>query len=150
MAVPNEDTFTLQDVKSEIENNGGAATTSLVAAFANAVSNGFDPLYEGSKNQLLNFRNYNHNIVLVEITGHNTYGDDEIRLFLSSTTTEDFTLQGSYDEVTWSNRVFYSGTPFTTTFFDISINPGTNVYYFRIVMDSGAIGPTYTWNYPFQ
>ena len=58
--VPNTNTFSFLDVKNEIESNGGATTNSLVDAFANANAGGFDPAYEGSKNSLLNFRNYTH------------------------------------------------------------------------------------------
>lgn len=57
MAVPNTNTFTLENVRTEI---GLGSTTSLEACFSNAVAWGFDPAYEGSKNSLLNFRNYNH------------------------------------------------------------------------------------------
>ncbi|QTD39028.1 hypothetical protein JL193_07200 [Polaribacter batillariae] len=60
MGVPNTDNFSFHDVKNEIENNGGATTNSLVEAFANANATGFDSSYEGSKDSLLNFRNYNH------------------------------------------------------------------------------------------
>ena len=54
MAVPNTTTFTLQNVvdsmPSEAEN--------LVDCFAVATSSCFDATYSGSKNNLLNFRNY--------------------------------------------------------------------------------------------
>ena len=50
--VPNTTTFSLQDVINVV---GG---TSLTAAFANAGDAQFDPTYKGSKNNLLNFRNY--------------------------------------------------------------------------------------------
>lgn len=54
MAVPNTDTFTLQDVKNELS----SSNNDLVSFFAEAVDANFDPLYKGSKNSLLNFRNY--------------------------------------------------------------------------------------------
>ena len=54
MAVPDTTTFTLQDVVTEVN----PTTDDLVDCFADAVSLNFDPAYEGSKNQLLNFRNY--------------------------------------------------------------------------------------------
>jgi hypothetical protein len=50
--VPNTSTFTLQDVINVV---GG---TNLVSAFANATDARFDPSYKGSKDNLLNFRNY--------------------------------------------------------------------------------------------
>jgi hypothetical protein len=70
MSVPNTNTFTLQDVTGEI---GIIGVDSLQECFDNANSAGFDPAYAGSKNQLLNFRNYNHsasgNSVQVSPTG---------------------------------------------------------------------------------
>ena len=51
--VPNTTTFSLADVVAVV---GGS---SLVAAFSNAMDVSFDPTYKGSKNNLLNFRNYN-------------------------------------------------------------------------------------------
>jgi hypothetical protein len=55
MSVPNTTTFTLQDVVDEIN----PTTDDLVDCFADANSDLFDSTYEGSKNGLLNFRNYN-------------------------------------------------------------------------------------------
>jgi hypothetical protein len=54
MAVPDTTTFSLQDVVTEIN----PTTDDLVDCFADAVSGSFDPSYSGSKNNLLNFRNY--------------------------------------------------------------------------------------------
>lgn len=50
--VPNTTTFSLTDVTAI---TGG---TSLSAAFTNSVDSYFDPAYKGSKDNLLNFRNY--------------------------------------------------------------------------------------------
>ncbi len=55
MAVPNNYNFSLQDVINEIP--GGQ--TSLAECFLEATDALFDPTYEGSKNSLRNFRNYN-------------------------------------------------------------------------------------------
>jgi hypothetical protein len=57
MPVPNTNTFSLIDVKNEIENNGGFPTNNLMGAFANATGT-FDPNYVGIKDKLSNFRNY--------------------------------------------------------------------------------------------
>jgi len=54
MAVPDNNAFNLQNVVDEIN----PATDDLVACFAAANAAGFDPAYSGSKNSLLNFRNY--------------------------------------------------------------------------------------------
>ena len=57
MAVPNTNTFSLQDVTTEIygDTNSGR---NLADCFANANANGFDPNYEEDKDSLSNFRNY--------------------------------------------------------------------------------------------
>jgi hypothetical protein len=54
MAVPDTSTFTLQDVVNEVN----PTTDDLIDCFADAVASKFDSTYSGSKNQLLNFRNY--------------------------------------------------------------------------------------------
>lgn len=60
MSVPNTNTFSLSDVKTELESNGASTTTNLVDAFHHANSWGFDPTYLGEGDNLLNFRNYEH------------------------------------------------------------------------------------------
>jgi hypothetical protein len=54
MAVPDTNTFTLQNVVDEVN----PTTNDLADCFADANPLYFDPTYEGSKNSLLNFRNY--------------------------------------------------------------------------------------------
>jgi len=54
MSVPNTTTFELQDVVDTVN----PTTDDLVDCFADAIASLFDSSYEGSKNQLLNFRNY--------------------------------------------------------------------------------------------
>jgi len=54
MAVPDTTTFTLQNVVTEVN----PTTNDLVDCFADAIAAKFDSAYSGSKNQLLNFRNY--------------------------------------------------------------------------------------------
>jgi len=54
MAIPDTNTFSLQDVVNEI----GPTTNDLIDCFADAVPGNFDPAYSGSTNELLNFRNY--------------------------------------------------------------------------------------------
>jgi len=61
MAVPNTNTFSLQDVATEL---ALPATTDLIACFTTAngrPSYWWDDLYVGSKNSLSNFRNYGFN-----------------------------------------------------------------------------------------
>lgn len=54
MAVPDTNTFSLQDVINEVN----PSTNDLVSCFADAYSVGFDPAYEEDKNELNDFRNY--------------------------------------------------------------------------------------------
>ena len=56
MSVPNTTTFTLLDVCVEIGLTG--SNRNLSQCFTSAVSAQFDPAYSGSKDNLLNFRNY--------------------------------------------------------------------------------------------
>jgi hypothetical protein len=56
MGVPNTTTFTLQEVVAVVN----PTTDDLVDCFADAVSSKFDSSYSGSKNSLLNFRNYDN------------------------------------------------------------------------------------------
>jgi hypothetical protein len=60
MAVPNTNTFSLQNVVTEI-GLGGSKTT-LVDCFTNANSSGFVSAYQGSKDRLSNFRGYSHSL----------------------------------------------------------------------------------------
>ncbi|MBW8242513.1 BACON domain-containing protein [Muricauda oceani] len=55
MAVPNTNTFSLNDVRVEL---GLGTTASLSACFAAAVESQFDDTYKGAKDRLSNFRNY--------------------------------------------------------------------------------------------
>lgn len=58
MAVPNTTTFSFQDVCTEIYGSA-SASMNLADAFADAIGT-FNPTYEGSRDQLLNFRGYVH------------------------------------------------------------------------------------------
>ena len=61
MAIPNTNTFSLQDVVTEIGLGGSKAK--LVDCFTNANSNGFVAAYAGAKDRLSNFRGYSHTSV---------------------------------------------------------------------------------------
>ncbi len=54
MAVPNNNTFSLQDVVDEIP----SSPNNLVSCFSDAVEIFFNPSYKGSKDRLSNFRDY--------------------------------------------------------------------------------------------
>jgi len=58
MAVPDTNTFSLQDVVDEFDKLN-PQPDDLVDCFASASAGAFDPAYEGSKDRLSNFRNYN-------------------------------------------------------------------------------------------
>lgn len=66
MAIPNTNTFSLNDVRVEL---GLGATTDLVACFSAAEEGLFDPTYQGSKNELNDFRNYGAIGIRVSPTG---------------------------------------------------------------------------------
>ena len=61
MAIPNTNTFSLQDVVTEI--GLGSSKAKLVDCFTNANSNGFVAAYAGAKDRLSNFRGYSHTSV---------------------------------------------------------------------------------------
>ena len=63
MGVPNTTTFNLQNVVDYIT----PSSDDLQTCFDEADSNLFDPTYEGSKNSLLNFRNYSLDNVEINI-----------------------------------------------------------------------------------
>lgn len=65
MSVPDTNTFSLQDVVDEVN----PSSDDLVECFADATPSGFDPAYEGSKDRLLNFRNYTHNNLVLDYNG---------------------------------------------------------------------------------
>jgi len=56
MSVPDTTTFRMSDVVAEV----GGDLPSLSLLFRDANQDGFDPLYVGLQDRLLNFRNYNH------------------------------------------------------------------------------------------
>jgi hypothetical protein len=72
MAVPNTNTFTLTNV---IDDLNLPSNSSLLDCFNNAVPQHFDPTYEGSKDRLLNFRNYG---VIPALTSVDIYGYNEL------------------------------------------------------------------------
>jgi hypothetical protein len=59
MAVPDTSTFDLQTVVNVVN----PTTDDLIDSFADAVASKFDSTYSGSKNELLNFRNYDSTVV---------------------------------------------------------------------------------------
>jgi hypothetical protein len=110
MPVPNTTTFSLQDVQTEL----GGVNDDLVECFSNALSTGFDPAYEGSKNNLLNFRNYTN-------TPLTSFTMDKTRFASVGTACST----GSPAETLWHDGAF--GNPSVGDF--IYIDPaGTNAF----------------------
>lgn len=67
MAVPNTTTFTLQNVVDEVN----PTTDDLVDCFADANASYFNSNYSGSKNSLLNFRDYgSHNVKTISLSSY--------------------------------------------------------------------------------
>lgn len=85
--VPNTNTFSLQDVCTEIYGSFSAGMN-LIQCFTDATGT-FDPAYVGSKNSLLNFRNYTHNVantITAKITNNTLIAFHvQIRFYYSST-----------------------------------------------------------------
>jgi hypothetical protein len=106
MAVPNTTTFSLQDVVDEL--GGLPRPDDLIACFAAATSGGFDPSYEGSKNNLLNFRNYTSIVASVVITPatKNSFGNGDSFL-VTVTANVAWTVS---DNVSWITSSPISGT----------------------------------------
>lgn len=116
MAVPNTNTFTLQDVINEVS----PATNDLAACFAAANPDGFDPLYVGNKDRLSNFRNYRTQFVtdfgVTDDTHGHIWNEDEtwasIREFTSGVavvTTGDFVVGVDYGGGSYFvNRTFFT------------------------------------------
>lgn len=102
MGVPNTDTFSLQDVVNEI----GGGVNSLQACFVNAISGGFDPIYGGNRTSLLNFRNYQHSLMIPLLTvntvdlGSEFAVDITLRLPEFTTESSDFVLSQTLGGVT--------------------------------------------------
>ena len=144
MAIPDNDTFSLQDV-ADYPDFSKQNPNDLIACFSAANVNGnlFDPNYEGDRDELYNFRNYDgpwvgrlmtvanvttsssnswssrSNAVSSDLIGH----DVKVvwKYTSGSTWSSDFQIGGN---LTLFGTTFdldtYSGTPFQTTRVDTS------------------------------
>lgn len=95
MGVPNTTTFDLQTVVNVVN----PTTDDLVDSFADAVASKFDSTYSGSKDQLLNFRNYDSATVNTLTVTTTSVGFPPISLAFiqnQSTTTQDITFKWQY------------------------------------------------------
>ncbi|MFA8451761.1 MAG: hypothetical protein ACEPOW_13790 [Bacteroidales bacterium] len=116
MAVPDTETFTLQNVADEI----GGGLISLQSCFDNANSGGFDPTYNQDSyapaNSMLRFRNYTHvipaNISLGNSTINFNFGTSPTSLSI------DLDVSRNLDQSTtfYGEVVDFFGTPNEITF----------------------------------
>ena len=133
MAVPDTDTFTLQDVVNEVN----PTTDDLVDCFADAVASKFDSAYSGSKNQLLNFRNYGAAISLVEfpITA-STFANPLFACFQSTSSNSAFFPNGAptINDVVYANA---AGSVFLGAG-NWGVNASSTQSNFRMTIDSNG------------
>jgi len=122
MAVPNTTTFTLQNVVDEVN----PTTDDLVDCFADAASSSFDSNYSGSKNNLLNFRNYGGTQTTTLTVAQSTIvnGTSHIDLGNQSTSSQNISYTWEY--------VSQSG------------GSGVDVQYGGVTRSTGYVTPTIT------
>ena len=148
MGIPNNDTFSLQDVADYLQKSG---EDNLVGLFNAAQDDEFDPNYEGNQDRLSNFRNYGgvwvgklvpvvntsrasnnswldeSHTVRADVVGH----DVKVvwRYKSGSGASSDFQIGGN---LTLFGTTFdldtYSGTPFQTTRVDTSSYSNATFY----------------------
>tara|TARA_R110002050_G_scaffold8183_1_gene30061 strand:- start:187 stop:624 length:438 start_codon:yes stop_codon:yes gene_type:complete len=109
MGVPDTTTFELQDVVDEIN----PTTDDLVDCFADANANYFDSSYEGSKNQLLNFRNYGSGNALSSFQG--SVGQNDLKFICSQSINTPYWHNGSNSAPVVGDIVYTNATG-TTAF----------------------------------
>ena len=116
MAVLDTNTFSLQDVVDEIN----PTTDDLVDCFADAVASSFDPNYSGSKNQLLNFRNYGNNTPVVSLTTTENEGYF-LQLSCTANSTQTWVASGNASETITSNSPEFTYSVSAPAVVDIDI-----------------------------
>ena len=109
MGVPDTNTFTLQNVVDEIN----PTTDDLVDCFNDATASYFDSSYEGSKNQLLNFRNYGSGNALSPFQG--SFGQTDPKFLCSQSINTNYWHNGSGSTPTIGDIVYTNATG-TSTF----------------------------------
>ena len=109
MGVPNTTTFELQDVVDEVN----PTTDDLVDCFADANASYFDSTYEGSKNQLLNFRNYGSGNALTQFSGSS--GQNDVKFLCTQTVATSYWHNGAGTYPTVGDIV-YTNSAGTTAF----------------------------------
>ena len=125
MGVPNTSTFSLQDVVNEVN----PTTDDLVDCFADAIAGNFDSTYSGSKNQLLNFRNYGNNTPVVSLTTTENRGNF-LNLSCTASSTQTWVASGSASETITSNSPNFTYNVSSPALVDIDMtNPSVSELY---------------------
>ncbi len=137
MGVPNTTTFELQDVVDEIN----PTTDDLVDCFSDATASYFDSSYEGSKNQLLNFRNYgSQNSLTAFFSGS---GQSDAKFICSQTINTTKYHDGSGTYPVTGDTVYDNSSGTTTTgnfnYSSGASNGGTPAGYYIITGGSGVV-----------
>ena len=142
MSVPNTSTFGLTDVTVEIYGDI-AAGRNLRQCFVDATGT-FDPNYVGSKNSLLNFRNYVHSAPLPDLMV-STQGVNNSVYFGWCDTDGLLTYETIPIDVLIYYEVYVGGQWQTNQVGVIPANePFSQVYYYQETVDSSMI----TWTDP--
>lgn len=121
--VPNNTTFSMRDVCDEMGLSYAGRT--LTSLFSSANPNGFDPAYVGSKNSLLNFRNYDHtpvaNFLTISPESQNfTYDGGTFTITVSSN------ISWTVDSSTWISTSPLSGSNNGSVFVEVSSNQASS------------------------
>ena len=130
MGVPNTTTFTLQNVVDEIDNDDN-----LVGCFNDATASYFDSSYEGSKNQLLNFRNYGSQNALTQFTGSS--GQNDIKFLCSQSITTNYWHNGSATYPQVNDNVYTNSNGSTSFGSTYMLTSGGGGYY--LTCSSGRV-----------
>lgn len=104
MAVPNTTTFNLINVIDAIT----GSQDDLVECFAESTPTAFNPAYSGSKNSLLNFRDYNETVYVLSISPSFHYATGEASSFTIAISTA--LSWSSSDSAIWISRSPSTGT----------------------------------------
>lgn len=151
--VPDTNTFSLQDVYNAVSDHA-SPSANLSSCFTNATSGYFDPVYEGSKNRLSNFRNYgpmvpefivitaDRRVALLDIDGNfkfasPTYYTREHQLSDYDRTNKVlmYITQGRYLGVVDGNDLLNLRSKQITNYLLTNISK-TNDYWFRSIYES--------------
>ena len=141
MAVPNTTTFTLEDVRLEVDPSKFDLDTLILIANAQSPSK-WDPNYEGSKNSLLNFRNYGAGptFIAFQMTTQKYYSISNINC--SDTTYTTYYHDGSGIEPVVGDTIYEDSlgqTPHNGLFFGVNAWRVLSSSMFSVAVSSGGV-----------